>query len=197
MLSHLNSFRSNGTSKCTFLKRSFTSSFSKAPCFSVRYYSPGLSRENLRMVPLGAGLAPGCGVPAASFSCTGDTAARNTASGAAEGPPLPRPAAAADTPSDAPTTLVSPALVSTGSHSVPWVTINQSTWKMAEDSYYQTLRWRVFWGFIARKKTSLSCSLRCRYCRFWDSSRLVNSFFCWVSMCCWNFFSSVRTAFDF
>lgn len=71
------------------------------------------------MVPLGADPAPGCGVPAASSSCTGDTVAHNTASAVAAVPPLPPPAAAADTPSDAPATLVSPALVSTGSHSVP------------------------------------------------------------------------------
>lgn len=71
------------------------------------------------MVPLGADPAPGCGVPAASSSCTGDTVAHNTASAAAAGLPLPRPAAAADTPSGAPATLVSPALVLTGSHSVP------------------------------------------------------------------------------
>lgn len=71
------------------------------------------------MIPLGADLVPGCGVPAASSSCTGDTVAHNTASAVAAVRPLPLPAAAADTPSDAPTTLVSHALALTGSHSVP------------------------------------------------------------------------------
>lgn len=73
----------------------------------------------LKVAPLGAGPALGCGGPAASSSCTGDIAAHNTASAAAAGLPPPPPAAAADTPSDAPTTLVSLALVSTGSHLVP------------------------------------------------------------------------------
>ena len=71
------------------------------------------------MVPLGADPAPGCGVPAASSSYTGDTVVHNTASAVAAGLPLPPPAAVADTPSDAPATLVSPALVSTGSRSIP------------------------------------------------------------------------------
>lgn len=69
--------------------------------------------------PLAAGPAPGCGAPAASSSCTADTGARNTASVAAAGLPPPPPAAAANTPSGAPATPVSPALVLTGSHSVP------------------------------------------------------------------------------
>lgn len=72
-----------------------------------------------KKVPLAASPAPSCGVPAPSSSCTGDTVAHNTASAVAAGLPLPPPAAAADTPSDAPTTPVSPALVWTGSHSVP------------------------------------------------------------------------------
>lgn len=42
--------------------------------------------------------------------------------------------------------------------------------------------------------TSFSCSLRWRYWRFCESSKLVSSFFCWPSMCCWNFFSSARAA---
>lgn len=74
-----------------------------------------------RRVPLGADLAPGCDVTAASSSCTGDTEARSTASASAAGLPLPPPAAAADTPSGARATPASPAWVSTGSHLVPLV----------------------------------------------------------------------------
>ena len=74
-----------------------------------------------KKAPLAASLAPGCGAPGPSSACTGDTVAHNTASAVAAGLPLPPPAAAADTPSGAPTTPVSPALVLTGSHSVPRV----------------------------------------------------------------------------
>lgn len=77
---------------------------------------PTLTILNRRQAPLGGDPAPGCVAPAASSSCTDDTVAHNTASVVAAGPPLPPPAAAEDTPSDAPATPVSHALVLTGSH---------------------------------------------------------------------------------
>lgn len=71
------------------------------------------------MLPLGADPAQGCVVLKASFFCTDDSEAHNTVSASAAGPPLLQPAAAVDTPSDAPTTPASHALVSTGSRLVP------------------------------------------------------------------------------
>lgn len=163
--------------------------------------------KGLRTVPLWADPAPGCGVTAASSSCTGDTAPHNTASASAADPPLPQPAAAAGTPSDAPTTPASPALALTDSRSVPWGIT--AVFSLAR-SIILTRQNELIAGGVMKKKTlvyllklnvtklrstSLSCSLRWRYCRFWESSRPVSSFFCCVRMCCWNFFSSDTTAF--
>lgn len=58
-------------------------------------------------------------MPAASFSYIGDSVAHNTVSAFAADRLLLLPAVAAYTPSGAPTIPVSPALVLTGSHSVP------------------------------------------------------------------------------
>lgn len=73
----------------------------------------------VRKLPLWEGPALGCVGPAASSSCTGGSAAHNTASDVAANLPLPQPGVAAGTPSAAPATLASPALVWIGSHSAP------------------------------------------------------------------------------
>lgn len=45
------------------------------------------------------------------------------------------------------------------------------------------------------KHTSLIFSLHSLYCFFWVSRKVVSSFFCWATICCWNFFSSASTTF--
>lgn len=79
----------------------------------------GGSRRAAAALPLAAGPAPGCGVPEASSSCTGDTAARSTASASAAGWPPPPPASAADTPSAGSATPASPSSGSSDSRSAP------------------------------------------------------------------------------
>lgn len=43
--------------------------------------------------------------------------------------------------------------------------------------------------------TSLIFSLQSLYCFFWLSRNVVSSFFCWATICCWNFFSSASAVF--
>lgn len=45
------------------------------------------------------------------------------------------------------------------------------------------------------RRTSLIFSLQSLYCFFWLSRKVVSSFFCWATICCWNFFSSVSKVF--
>lgn len=46
-----------------------------------------------------------------------------------------------------------------------------------------------------RTHTSLIFSLHSLYCFFCVSRKVVSSFFCWATICCWNFFSSANTVF--
>lgn len=43
--------------------------------------------------------------------------------------------------------------------------------------------------------TSLILSLQCLYSFFWFSKKVVSSFFCWATICCWILLSSDATDF--
>lgn len=126
--------------------------------------------KGLRTVPLWADPAPGCGVTAASSSCTGDTAPHNTASASAADPPLPQPAAAAGTPSDAPTTPASPALALTDSRSVPWGIT--AVFSLAR-SIILTRQNELIAGGVMKKKTHIRWNL------MWQNSEAP----LWAALC--------------
>lgn len=105
-------------------------------------------------LPLVAGPGLGCGVPAASCACTGDTAAQSIGAAAAAAQPPPLPGTAAAAPSAAKATQPSPSWGCWGSPGVPrkgqWESQGVRVCLTPHQPHPQ----------LRPKPTSFSCSLR-------------------------------------